>query len=97
MTELKTLKDLFNTGLHGECRCTGCEESVGCDIQPIKQEAIKWVPKKAPENTTWADNSYNHGFREGITHFIKHFFNISEADLTSAKETKVTEEELKDG
>ena len=77
--ELKTLKDLYMS------------EECGTDITPdikktLRQEAIKWIKERkflpVPKGVIPATHhAYMHGERE----FIKHFFNLTEADLTEMK------------
>jgi hypothetical protein len=73
MTELKTLKDLFEY-----------EDTMGLTPSPLvskeelKQEAIKWVEYYKNKKTESLEQ-----LREmnAIIHFIKHFFNLTEEDL----------------
>jgi len=77
MTKLKTLKDI-----DVEPFCHGVSK------RDLKSEAVKWVKAypefplilECPEDET-IDTSY-----KNIIRFIKHFFNITEADLQEKEE-----------
>lgn len=43
--KLKTSKDLFWLENTNRCGCGACDEGFNCDIEKIKQEAIKWIKK----------------------------------------------------
>lgn len=81
--ELKTLKDLNATewkNNHSE----KVEDWV--KLEELKAEAIKWIKERkflpVPKGVIPATHhAYMHGERE----FIKHFFNLTEADLTELK------------
>jgi hypothetical protein len=74
MTKLKTLKDFTTGGL--EFREKRTSEKL---IEDLKSEAIKWVKdinSKMPKELN---------FESHIVTWIKHFFNITEADLQEKK------------
>ena len=78
--KLKTLKDLgYGKHITGgirmdECGCMGCSEGVGCDIEIIRKEAIKWANDKE------SYEKFNHTKSYWRWVFMK-FHNITDEDL----------------
>ena len=80
MSELKTLKDLFGSKDH--CLCAACGEDFKCDIEIIRQEAIKIIKYLENKDEVIYDGEKlerHYGFYD-LTLF-KLFFNITEEDL----------------
>jgi len=79
--KLKTLKDMGYTGDPKNCRCGVCSEGlIGCDIQAIKKEAVKWVKH---EEKGWTQNieGKEYNCSPTIKAWIKMFFNLTSGDV----------------
>lgn len=81
MADLKTLKDMDHRGFF--CQANMPEEisiDMGVSIEELKQEAIKWI--KHYELLNEKEKIAN---KQGVNYlmqeWIKHFFNITDADL----------------
>ena len=75
MTELKTLKDL-KIGIY----CGECGMEYEASLEPVKQEAIKWVK----QSLQYPLSQENHDWRKIRLMTVgdwMNFFNITEEDL----------------
>ncbi len=80
MTELKTLKDL-ESNLDLKCKFEGIEENhIREIIKQLKAEAVMWVKSILTNDENYRDNNLRE-FAYGTIEWIKHFFNLTEADL----------------
>lgn len=75
VNELKTLKEIFWLKRLKMCGCGACSEGLDCDVERIKQEAIKWVK----HYLKYEDGFPASGFQIDVE-FIK-FFNITEKEI----------------
>ena len=87
MTELKTLKDLEEIWFLGQDRNDAIHIGTNVCLKQLRAEAIKWIKKLSKDikkSKTWygitvIDNSVAKNYAQ--VEWIKHFFNITEADL----------------
>ena len=77
MTELKTLKDLTR----GDLKFSGVFVD-GVPTKLLRQEAIKWI--KAEYEGDFLKHPYH--IDENTIEFIKHFFNLTDADIQLNKD-----------
>jgi hypothetical protein len=84
MTELKTLKDIHKYCWYGDEQIA--ENFKFVKIDDLKQEAIKWVKeRKFLSVPKGVEPHVHHAYMHGEREFIKHFFNLTEADLIELK------------